>query len=30
MGTIVGDFTVIKENRTVFALSLVDGDGGGG
>jgi gliding motility-associated-like protein len=27
-GTIVGDFTVIKENRTVFALSLVDGDGG--
>jgi gliding motility-associated-like protein len=26
--TIIGDFTVIKENRTVFALSLVEGDGG--
>jgi gliding motility-associated-like protein len=27
-GSIVGDLTVVKENRTVFALSLVDGDGG--
>lgn len=26
--SVVGDFTVIKENRTVFALTLVDGAGG--
>ncbi|WP_144893511.1 cadherin domain-containing protein [Flavobacterium tiangeerense] len=28
VASVVGDFTVIKENRTVFALSLVDGVGG--
>ena len=28
VASVVGDFTVIKENRTVFALSLVDGAGG--
>jgi hypothetical protein len=28
IATVVGDFTVIKENRTVFALTLVDGEGG--
>lgn len=28
VASVVGDFTVIKENRTVFALTLVDGVGG--
>ena len=28
IGTVVGDITVIKENRTVFSLTLVDGLGG--
>jgi hypothetical protein len=28
IGTVVGDFTVVKEERTVFALTLVDGAGG--
>jgi gliding motility-associated-like protein len=27
IGTIVGDFTVVKEDRSVFALSLIQGDG---
>ncbi|MGO4821035.1 MULTISPECIES: cadherin domain-containing protein, partial [unclassified Flavobacterium] len=28
VATVVGDFTVVKENRTVFALTLVDGQDG--
>ena len=27
VGSVVGDFTVVKEDRSVFALSLIDGDG---